>query len=223
MSQKPLVSIKGLLQAFGFLSVLSALMLALGFILFVRHVDKPPRDMTGVKASGIVVLTGRGDDRLNAAASLLNANHAERLLISGVNPNVDRDDLRGIVDLSDENFACCVDLGYEAEDTLGNAYETLNWVESLGYESIILVTSDYHMPRAKAELAKVMGGVKIIAHPVRLENPAPKWWSDAPRRRILMREYLKLLVSFTRRPGQRPAAPVGVIETPPTPVDTGGE
>jgi hypothetical protein len=36
---------------------------------------------------------------------------------------------------------------------LGNAIETRRWAESRGFRSLIVVTSNYHMPRALAEIA----------------------------------------------------------------------
>ena len=53
-------------------------------------------------------------------------------------------------------FDCCVDLGFTAANTLGNARETAEWARAKGYSALILVTADYHMPRARLELRAAM-------------------------------------------------------------------
>ena len=50
-------------------------------------------------------------------------------------------------------FSCCVDLDHSAINTIGNAVETRRWVMARGFQSLIVVTSNFHMPRALAELA----------------------------------------------------------------------
>ena len=49
---------------------------------------------------------------------------ASRLLISGVNRMTTREDLYRKSGLTPALFACCVDIGYDAHDTSGNAEET---------------------------------------------------------------------------------------------------
>ena len=55
-------------------------------------------------------------------------------------------------------FACCADLGHEAVDTRSNGAETAKWVGDHGYKSVRLVTSDWHMARARMELKASLGG-----------------------------------------------------------------
>ena len=64
--------------------------------------------------------------------------------------------MRRLLGLDKQLFNCCVDLGYEALDTVGNADETRTWARSNGYTRLIVVTSRYHMPRSLAELALAM-------------------------------------------------------------------
>ncbi len=60
-------------------------------------------------------------------------------------------------------FDCCVDLGSESVDTRSNAEEAKRWIERRRYQSIRLVTSDWHMRRARYEFNRQLGGnVKII-------------------------------------------------------------
>src|SRR4029450_12005155 len=78
------------------------------------------------RADGIVVLTG-GAHRLPEAARLLADRPAHPPLICGATCMTSRDDLQRMSGISVEMFDCCVDIGYEAQDTPGNADETMHW------------------------------------------------------------------------------------------------
>lgn len=181
-------------------------LLVFGFVMFATKVmreDQAP----SARADGIVVLTG-GQTRIAEAARLLAEGRGERLLISGVNPQTRGDSLQKLSGLAEEKFSCCVDLGYAALDTVGNAAETQRWAEALRYNSLIVVTASYHMPRSLAELARVMPSVRLIPHPVLprdLRNRA--WWLDARATRILLSEYLKYLPVAVRLAAERGVAP----------------
>jgi len=129
--------------------------LALGFVFFAENIvaATPPADP---HAEGIVVLTG-GTARIDGALQLLAERRADRLLISGVNPAVTLNAISQGVDRSLRGvLECCVDLGREARDTIGNAAETRAWADQRGFKTLIVVTSDYHMPRSMTELAQAM-------------------------------------------------------------------
>ena len=135
-----------------------------GFVLFAANIMRDPVP-TEETADGIIVLTG-GDYRITEGAKLLHDHRAERLLISGVNAKTSRDDLIKLSGLDIGTFNCCVDLGYSAQDTIGNAEEARTWVSGRKVHRLIVVTSSYHMPRSLAELALVLPDVTLIAHPV---------------------------------------------------------
>lgn len=180
------------------LAGLGGIALVAGFVAFASSVadTRAPAD---AHAEGIVVLTG-GSARIENALTLLAEGRARRLLISGVNPSVDIKALAGTVDRDLEvALACCVDLGRDARDTIGNAAETRDWAKTKGYTSLIVVTSDYHMPRSMAELAEAMPKVKLIPYPV--TNPElhlSDWWSNATAFGLLVREYGKYLLATAR-------------------------
>ncbi len=173
--------------------------LVVGFISFAERIATaaPPADP---HAEGIVVLTG-GSARIDGALQLLADGHADRLLISGVNPAVTLASLSATVDKSlRAQLDCCVDLGREARDTVGNAAETRAWADGRGFTSLIVVTSGYHMPRSMTELAQAMPDKRLIAFPV--NNPElhlSRWWRDPETFSLLVREYGKFLLAETRR------------------------
>jgi uncharacterized SAM-binding protein YcdF (DUF218 family) len=150
-------------------------------------------------ADGIVALTGGSDQRLEAATSLLEAGKAKRLLVSGVNRLATRQDVWGVTRAAKPVFDCCVDLGFTAADTVGNARETAEWVHSLGYRSLILVTADYHMPRAMLELRAALPATTITPYPVATRDlDAQNWQASAPGIRRVAVEYCKYLAILAR-------------------------
>lgn len=194
-----------LLKLSRFLFGFASMLLLCGFAAFILHISRatPPTPM--VKADGIVVLTGKGGGRLISGAKLLKEGYGERLLISGVNPAIDEQTMRALLELNQETYDCCVDLDYAAKDTVENGQQTANWARALGYESIIIVTSDYHMPRAKVEISTAMQGIGIIAYPVKSgQDQTLPWWGGTKKWQRLLGEYGKLLISYAREPGVRP-------------------
>ena len=155
--------------------------------------DDPP------SADGIVALTGGSDQRLEAATRLLEAGKGKRLLVSGVNPMATRQDLWGVTGAAKPLFDCCVDLGFTAADTVGNARETAEWAKSLGYRSLILVTADYHMPRAMLELRAALPTATITPYPVATRDlDAQHWQASGPGVRRVALEYCKYLAILAR-------------------------
>lgn len=163
-----------------------------GFLLFASYAMRLPAH-GNVPADGIIVLTG-GDHRIVEGARLLKSSVARRLLISGVNSQTRRDDIVKLSGLEIGLFRCCVDLGYAAQDTFGNAEEARLWASALGAQRLFVVTSGYHMPRSLAELSIAMPGVELIPHPV-IHNSARAraWWLQPGLVRILAMEYAKFL------------------------------
>lgn len=181
--------------------VLVGLYLA-GFVLFVSHLPRTPHVPKQVQ--GIVVLTG-GDTRLDTAVGLLEKGVGERLLITGVHPQITKDELKKLTS-GGKRFECCVDLGYAAEDTRGNAEEAASWARFHHYSSLLVVTARYHMPRSLAEFRAAMPDLKIVPYPVDPESiNLEGWWHNGRALKVLSAEYTKylavsLLTSFGVNP-----------------------
>lgn len=176
-----------------------ALMWLVGLFVFAERVRSLTPAPEPGRADAIVALTGPSSERVNAAIRLLEQGKGDRLLISGVNRDVRRQELRALTPGSNTLFNCCVDLGFEAEDTVGNAQEIAEWVKAKGYDNLIVVTSDYHMPRSLLELRAAAPGVRMTAFSVptpSLDNA--QWWrADVSARRMTL-EYLKYLAVLGR-------------------------
>lgn len=183
---------------------IGAAALAFGFVIFASSVMRSSvGSEAALMADGIVVLTG-GDNRIVEGARLLAKGRAKRMLISGVNRKTRREDVERVSGLDHKQFTCCVDLGYEALDTVGNADETRQWANSNNYSKLIVVTSTYHMPRGLAELSLAMPDRTLIPHAVTPRSfPVSGWWLHVATTRILFREYLKYLPAAARLSAQR--------------------
>lgn len=147
------------------------------------------------RADGIVALTGGSGKRIVAAISLLEAGAGERLLVSGVHESVVVEDLKIATGGMEESFACCIDIGRDATSTQGNAIETRSWVKTHGFTTVILVTSDYHMPRARLWFAKEASDIILVAYPMQSLISAKKWWSSWTSFRGLVTEWAKYRVT----------------------------
>ena len=179
------------------LAVVGVLAFVAGFWRFANSVRRTP--LTPPNAEAIVALTGGSLERLQTGVRLLKAGKGQRLLISGVNRDVADHELFSRIDVDDRLAHCCVDLGRSAEDTLGNASETAEWARQRHYHRLILVTDDYHMPRARTELALALPEAQIYPYPVRTRWTDPKLWrSDLGAASRLGGEYVKYLVIRTR-------------------------
>lgn len=166
-----------------------------GFAVFAAALDRVEAVPPG-HADGIVALTG-GADRVPGALGLLLAGHGDRLLISGVNPSASALDLIRTAPEARRLLGCCIELGYAAETTVGNARETLAWVRRHRLRSLIVVTSNYHMPRALAEIGDAVPGVALVPFPVVGDRPEG-WWREGGGLRLMLAEYAKFLVVLAR-------------------------
>ncbi len=163
--------------------ILSALVLVwlLGFIWFALFLPQPLGDW---RTDGIVVFTG-GPQRIDRALDLLQDGQAKRLLISGVGREVTAADLASEYQRPLALFECCVALGREAADTRGNGREVAGWVRRRNYKSVRLVTTDWHMRRARYEVERVLPeDVTVVVDAV----------PSRPSFATLWREYHKLLL-----------------------------
>ncbi|NNG04880.1 MAG: YdcF family protein [Inquilinus sp.] len=168
-----------------------------GFVVFARRAAAVPQD-SGRVTDAIIVLTG-GSLRLTTGLSLLEAEQAEKLFVSGVYRGVDVEELLRVSRQAPAAVECCVVLGYAAGDTRGNAEESANWLRSQGYRSFRLVTANYHMPRSLLEFRRVLPEAEIVAHPVAPSNVhVEQWWRWPGTTALLIGEYNKYLVARLR-------------------------
>jgi uncharacterized SAM-binding protein YcdF (DUF218 family) len=167
---------------------------AIDFFRFRERVNTLPATTTGT-ADGIVVLTGGTGLRIAEALRLLGAGHAPRVLITGVNRDVTGEEVAARIGGAPDLYACCVDFGYEALTTRGNAREAAGWAREHGYRSLLLVTSDFHTPRSLLLFRGEMPDIDLTAVPVRTRIDPDRVFSDPRSLRGLVTEWVKWRVT----------------------------
>lgn len=169
----------------------AGILLVVGFLRFAEEVAAlaPPDDVDSVE--GIVVLTG-GARRIDHALSLFNEGVGRRMLISGVNPATTGSQIKNLTAGSDALFECCVDIGHDAIDTIGNADETARWIAEHDFRHVLVVTNDYHIPRSLMELRRADPETRFTAYPVALSDLKTENWLVRPEVvRVLLGEFAK--------------------------------
>ena len=189
-----------------------------GLVAFAQRVQRSTPTPEPTAADGIVALTGaNSNERIAAALQLLAAHKGRRVLVSGVNREVTREQLRLASGAVRRIYDCCVDLGFTAADTVGNARETAEWAKSMRFSSLIIVTSDYHgCPGAMLEARAVLRPPAVTLQTYAVPTAALKtrhWWRSPGAARLLVVEYSKYLAILAREavlglgPRTSPAAP----------------
>ena len=159
------------------------LLYAIGFVVFAFTLGKPA-PATAQFTDAAVVLTG-GSGRIEHAIDVVRRHKAGRLLVSGADPSVTKADLAARIPGSAALLNCCVDLGSESVDTRSNAEEAGRWLARHRFHSLRLITSDWHMRRARYEFRRVLGSrYVVVPDAVRTE---PSFFT-------LFAEYNKLLL-----------------------------
>ena len=184
----------------------AVLLMGLGFLWFIRQV--PAEEVTLDRdADGIVALTG-GASRIADAIELLASGRGKRLLISGAYRATNSKEISRLNPEFERWVRCCVDFD-RSLNTLGNAIETKRWAERRGFRSLIVVTSNYHMPRALAEIAHQLPDVALVPFPVVTDRRrAERWWAGGASARRMVTEYVKYVFARLRM-GLNPAAGIG--------------
>jgi uncharacterized SAM-binding protein YcdF (DUF218 family) len=156
-----------------------------------RRVDDPERT-----TDGIVVLTG-GAQRIDAGIALLAAGKAKRMFISGVHPGTSKAAIRQLAGPDAALVDCCIDLGFAAANTFGNALETADWARANKCQSLRVVTANYHMPRSLIELHRRLPDVVLVPHPVfPVQFKLDEWWAWPGTAYLLAEEFDKYLAAL---------------------------
>jgi uncharacterized SAM-binding protein YcdF (DUF218 family) len=180
--------------------LVAALIWAAGLLAFASRIEHSTPAPEPEDADGVVALTGAGsNERIRAAMRLLEDGKGKRVLVSGVNREASREDIRTAASAVRRLYDCCVDLGFEAATTVGNARETYAWAKAMRYRSLIVVTADYHMPRAMLELRAGLPNLALQAYPVATSVvDAHAWWKTGRGARLMALEYCKYLAILGR-------------------------
>lgn len=159
-----------------------------GLIWFAAQIPKTPSKLPDNSDAAIIVLTG-GAGRMEYGLQLLAQHKGGTLFVSGAGEKVTVADIvkQAPDDIEKSLSESDIAIGHRAENTIGNAEEIKKWLKSSHYKNIILVTSNYHMPRSLLEIKTTLPTINII--------PAPVISGDSE---LLLSEYHKYIASKLR-------------------------
>ncbi len=185
---------KLLVTVAGIMVIVPALVWACGLIIFTGSVCSMVTAKNPSKTDAIIVLTG-GANRVSRGFDLLSRGKAQYLLISGVHKDAKLNELLKIWGNKRPLPDCCITLGKEAENTIGNSIEAQKWVARNKVKTVRLITANYHMQRALLEFRHTLPGIEIIPDPVIPTHFTPR---ESEFWKITFTEYHKLLLSTVR-------------------------
>lgn len=155
--------------------------------------------------SNIVILTG-GSNRIKEGLKIVNdinklTKTDFKILISGTGKGFTKATLKKIL-TSDFNLKlveCCIELESISKDTYSNASETYKWTKKNDIDNIILITSNYHMPRAILEFKNKMPNLQIFTYSISPKNHnITNWLKSSETFSLVFIEYSKLLIASLR-------------------------
>ena len=124
------------------------------------------------------------------------------ILISGIGKGFTKSNISELLlknDLLNMFIECCLELDSKSKNTRSNALETLKWVNKNSIKQLILITSNYHMPRAFLEFKNKMPNLKIIKYPITPEkHNINNWIYSYETFSLIFLEYCKFLIAHSR-------------------------
>ena len=156
-------------------------------------------------SSNIVILTG-GSNRIKDGLKIVNkfdktSKFYPKILVSGTGKGFTKFSLekKFNFDLDFNLIECCIELDNISTNTYSNASETLKWAKKNNIREFILITSNYHMPRAFLEFKNKMPDLKIFTYPITPEkHKINEWLSSSQTFSLIFSEYFKFLVANLR-------------------------
>ncbi len=153
------------------------LIISFAFVVFIfeknyRNVLSTPVSYwdLGPPADCGVVLTG-GKGRVRAGLMLLRQGQIQRLIISGVNPVTQYEDLLEWPDWIWGKGVDPIVLEKQSQTTFGNAQQSWPLIDALKCQSVYLVTSEVHMYRAYLTFLAQKTNPYISLHPKAVTAP----------------------------------------------------
>lgn len=151
----------------------------------------------------IVVLTG-GRGRLREGVELLRAQKGKRLLISGMKVGTSLEEVFEANQLGtlDQNLREQIIPGMASSSTYENAREVRDALERFAPLTVLLITSNYHLPRARELLFDELQRnykkkwPQIYFYGVESPNFGPKWYLSPNSWSIYLSEYFKSLLNL---------------------------
>ena len=158
-----------------------------------------------IKSPNIVILTGganRIKDGLKIIQDFKNSKNINyKILVSGTGMGFTKSSLKKKLgpNFNSQLIQCCIDLDGVSKNTLTNASETFKWTSKNDIKEFILITSNYHMPRAILEFKNVMPNLKIYTYAITPKNhDIENWLSSYQTFSLVFTEYCKFIIANLR-------------------------
>ena len=155
--------------------------------------------------SNIVILTG-GSNRIKEGLKIVNnvdkfTKANLKILISGTGKGFTKTSLKKII-TSNGNLKlleCCIELESISKNTYSNASETYKWIKINNIKKFVLITSNYHIPRAILEFKNKMPNLEISTYPITPKShDITNWLNSSETFSLIFIEYSKLLIASIR-------------------------
>ena len=153
----------------------------------------------------IVILTG-GTNRIKDGLKIIEDFKKSKkinykILVSGTGMGFTKSSLKKKLgpNFNPKLIQCCVDLDSVSKNTFTNASETFKWAKKNDIKEFILITSNYHMPRAVLEFKNIMPKLKIYTYAIipkkhNIEN----WLNSYETFNLIFTEYCKYIFASLR-------------------------
>ncbi len=153
----------------------------------------------------IVILTG-GTNRIKDGLKIIEDFKKSKkinykILVSGTGMGFTKSSLKKKLgpNFNPKLIQCCVDLDSISKNTFTNASETFKWAKKNNIKEFILITSNYHMPRAILEFKNIMPKLKIYTYAIipkkhNIEN----WLNSYETFNLIFTEYCKYIFASLR-------------------------
>ena len=157
------------------------------------------------ESSNIVILTG-GTNRIKDGFKIIENFKKSRkinfkILVSGTGKGFTKSSLVRQIEpnFNPKLIECCIHLDSVSKNTYTNAKETSKWVQKYNIKKFILITSNYHMPRAILEFKNIMPNKKIYTFPIKpRKHNIEKWLSSYQTFSLVFKEFCKYIVASAR-------------------------
>ena len=126
--------------------------------------------------------------RISEGLKILNSKIGHKLLISGVNREISIEEIKKEFPKYNQLFKCCIELESISKNTFENIREIFYWKKKNNIKNILLITSDYHLPRVELEVNRLLLNNETYYYGVKYENQ-----NINIRMKKLIVEYVKYL------------------------------
>ena len=157
------------------------------------------------ESPNIVILTG-GTNRIKDGLKIIKDFRKSRIsnykiLVSGTGIGFTKNSLKNQLgsNFNPKLVQCCIDLDNVSKNTITNASETFKWTQKKNIEEFILITSNYHMPRAYLEFKNIMPNLKIHTYSITpKKHDIEDWLNSYQTFGLVFREYCKYIFASLR-------------------------